>query len=402
MVYGGKQLDKIIKTDAFNSIVFSALKETDVYVVGGYIRDTLLGKTPLDRDYVIKGQFAGLLGKVAIETGGKLVRIGKGELYRIVLKNGMSLDFSHAKEDIAADLEGRDFTINSMAWSPSTGLIDLHQGVRDLSDKIIRIVHGKSIQEDPVRILRAFRFASELDFDISQETRQALRRFRHMLGEAKTERITLEFFKILSLEDAVKPLSLMLDESVLHEIISCSNEDLANKINVIYQVKQKLNNLPLIYRFKLMDIVSQNLSQQGLYCLEILLSGLPDNLLSLSSKIRRRLYDIDKARRIMNGVDDVRRDNLFEAFEAAGLSALDYLITGDLTGFIDDLERYQEVSKKPLLAAEDIRDITGIGGGILMGRIIKALRKAHFLGRVRSRRGAVMFVKKFIRALNLT
>lgn len=402
MVYGKDQLDRIIGTDKFNSIVFNALKESNVYVVGGYIRDVLVGKNPMDRDYVTKGGFIGLLGRVAAEARGKLVRIGKGELHRIMLRNGMTLDFSPLRENIAADLSGRDFTINSMAWSPQTGLIDLHQGFQDISGKFIRIVNGGSIEQDPVRILRAYRFASELNFEISHETRLAIMRFRRMLGEAKNERITLEFIKILNAEDTIKPLSMMLEDGVLSEIISCDQEDLANKVDVIYQVGQKIDKLPLRYRFKVSNIVSQGLSLRGLYFIEILLSGFPDNLLSLSTKIRKRIALVDKARSIMRGVDDVKSDNLFEVLDTVGDPALDYLITGNLTEFIEYLERYQEILKNPLLNAEDIHDITGVDEGILMGRVIKAARKANFLGQIRTRKDAAIFVRKIVRDSNLT
>jgi hypothetical protein len=402
MVYGKDQIDRIIGTDKFNSIVFNALKESSVYVVGGYIRDVLVGKNPMDRDYVTKGGFIGLLGRVAAEARGKLVRIGKGELHRIVLRNGMTLDFSPLRENIAADLSDRDFTINSMAWSPQTGLIDLYQGFQDISGKFIRIVHGGSIEQDPVRILRAYRFASELNFEISHETRLAIMRFRRMLGEAKNERITLEFIKILNAEDTIKPLSMMLEDGVLSELISRDQEDLAMKVDVIYQVRQKIDKLPLRYRFKASNIVSQGLSLRGLYLMEILLSGLPDNLLSLSTKIRKRISLVDKARSIMREVDDVKADNLFEVLDIVGDPSLDYLITGNLTEFIEYLERYQEILKNPLLNAEDVHDITGVDEGILMGRVIKAARKANFLGQIRTRKDAEIFIRKIVRDSNLT
>ena len=112
---------------------------------------------------------------------------------------------------------GRDFTINAIAWSPKTGLIDLHGGVEDIKNRLITAVKKKSDLR-PCRIIRANRISGEASLAINDNTQKLLKMLGCNIKQAKTERITLEFFRILNLYDPFIPLKTMLEHSILTHI----------------------------------------------------------------------------------------------------------------------------------------------------------------------------------------
>lgn len=183
------------------------------YTVGGCVRDSLIGKTPQDWDLctsappdAVKRCFCGYHvfetgirhGTLTIlmdETPCEITTFRSESFY----SDGRHPDAVTFVSDIATDLKRRDFTINAMAYSPKSGLVDLFGGVQDLSNRLIRCVGdaGARFQEDALRILRALRFAADLNFFIEEETEQALQCSRFGLNEIAKERIAGELLRIL-------------------------------------------------------------------------------------------------------------------------------------------------------------------------------------------------------------
>ena len=152
------------------------------YMVGGCVRDLILGRKPNDYDITTNAQpdvVASIFEKVIL-TGlkhGTVTVVINDEMYEVTTyrKDGKYEDNRHPKEvqfvtDIKEDLSRRDFTINSMAYNVEKGLIDFFGGVSDLKNKIIRTVGEpeKRFEEDALRMLRAVRFAVQLDFKIDE------------------------------------------------------------------------------------------------------------------------------------------------------------------------------------------------------------------------------------------
>lgn len=183
----------------------------EAYVVGGCVRDTLLGKEPEDWDITTSakpGQVKAIFGRT-IDTGIQhgTVTIMKGKegfevtTYRI---DGEYEDGRHPKSveftaNLIEDLKRRDFTINAMAYSHASGLIDAFDGLKDLEEHRIRCV-GNPIHrftEDALRILRALRFSAQLRFEIEPETKQAISVLAPNLVHVSKERIQVELTKLL-------------------------------------------------------------------------------------------------------------------------------------------------------------------------------------------------------------
>jgi len=382
-----------ILNDRHNGLVFRAGRRLPLYLVGGYLRDLLIGRDSLDRDYVTGGDIDPLLEQIVAETGGKLVRLGN-YLNRIVLKDNSTLDFSPLTNDIDNDLSQRDFTMNSLAWSPDTGLIDPHGGVQHIRQQKISIMRRDSILHDPVRMIRAHRFAGELSFRIDRPTRRIIRELSERIIEAKSERITLEFFKILNLKAPSKILSMMANDGIIKYLFLCDNKALLYKLRVLSRVNRILNELPLKYKDLLCSIYSQNLSREGLIRLEVLMSGLPANALSLSSKIIRRLEDMDRGHRLLKG-RSLSRAKLFEAFCLMGDASIDYLIVKGRTTLLQDYESFRAIMKKSFLTTEEIVSISGIAEGVNLGEAILRLKKAQFTRKIKTYGEAGDFLGKY-------
>lgn len=185
----------------------------EAYAVGGCVRDSLLGKTPNDWDITTSAKPEDMKSVFAdfhcIDTGikhGTVTVVIDGEPLEITTfrLDGEYEDNRHPKSvtftsDLGADLGRRDFTVNAMAYRKMTGTVDLFGGQNDLKNGIIRCVGDpdRRFNEDALRILRALRFASALDFEIEEKTAQSLLKNRALLGNISEERIAKELLKLV-------------------------------------------------------------------------------------------------------------------------------------------------------------------------------------------------------------
>lgn len=198
----------------------------EAYIVGGCVRDSLLGKQPNDWDITtsakpeeVKAIFHRTIdtgiqhGTVTVLVDREILDDGSGSLashtdyafevttYRV---DGVYTDHRRPESvcftaSLEEDLKRRDFTINAMAYNPEQGVIDIFGGQEDLEKGIIRCVGEASerFDEDALRILRAVRFAAQLDFVIEDQTREAMRDQAKFLKDISAERICTELTKMI-------------------------------------------------------------------------------------------------------------------------------------------------------------------------------------------------------------
>ncbi len=167
------------------------------YVVGGAVRDLLLGRDPVDVDVACLLPFEAAR---AVRT--RVIRLGNGEhlsAYRVV-KDERVYDFAALLDDtIESDLARRDFTINAMAIDLDHDvLLDPHGGRRDLDLRLVRMVRASNFDDDPLRTLKAVRMAIRFNFAIDEETLAAIRARAHRIVDVATERVTYELSIIFS------------------------------------------------------------------------------------------------------------------------------------------------------------------------------------------------------------
>lgn len=204
----------------------------EAFIVGGCVRDAVLGRVPGDWDITTSAKpekVKEIFGKT-VDTGLKhgtvtIIKHGSGyevTTYRI---DGEYLDGRHPETvkftpDLKEDLKRRDFTINAMAYSHETGIVDEFEGMEDLKRRVIRCVGCAKdrFTEDALRILRAVRFAAQLDFVIEDETYQAIAEIAPNLTHVSKERIQVELTKLL-LSDHPEKI-WMVDETGIAEYVT--------------------------------------------------------------------------------------------------------------------------------------------------------------------------------------
>ncbi|MGN0599323.1 MAG: CCA tRNA nucleotidyltransferase [Oscillospiraceae bacterium] len=191
--------------------ILNALEKSgyEAYIVGGCVRDSILGKDPRDYDVTTSALpeevKACLVGFNVIETGLKhgTLTVVSGDDYVEVTTfriDGEYLDHRRPESveyanNLADDLSRRDFTINAMAYNAKIGIVDNYGGQKDLFRQVVRCVGNPCIRfdEDALRIIRALRFASELGFEIDLPTENAIHEMKNLLLNVASERLAKEF-----------------------------------------------------------------------------------------------------------------------------------------------------------------------------------------------------------------
>lgn len=211
----------------------------EAYIVGGCVRDSFMGRIPNDYDVCTNAKpdevKAALSGFKTIDTGikhGTVTVISDNEPVEVTTYRIDGEYSDHRKPDsveftdqLTDDLSRRDFTINAMAYSDKTGVVDVFNGQKHLFNRKIRCVGEpeKRFEEDALRILRALRFASELEFVLDKDTDSAVHRCRKLLRDVSEERITAELNRLLMGENVYDVLMNYHDviEVFIPEIAPC-------------------------------------------------------------------------------------------------------------------------------------------------------------------------------------
>ncbi len=184
----------------------------EAYVVGGCVRDSILGRVPGDWDITTsaKPEEVKQLFRRTIDTG-----IQHGTVTVMLDKEGFEVttyridgkyeDSRHPKEvtftpNLVEDLKRRDFTINAMAYNEEAGLVDIFGGLKDIENKVIRCVGDaeERFREDALRIMRAVRFSAQLGYQVEEHTQEAIQKLAPTLQNISAERIQVELTKLIT------------------------------------------------------------------------------------------------------------------------------------------------------------------------------------------------------------
>jgi tRNA nucleotidyltransferase (CCA-adding enzyme) len=186
------------------------------WLVGGALRDSLLGKIPKDWDVATVAPVARVLE--LLKDQARIVPTGLKHGTVTVIRDDLAVEVTELRaEDLTGDLGGRDFTINALAWSREEGFIDPWGGQEDLQQRIIRatVSPRERFQEDPLRLLRVVRFAVQLDFTIDKDTYQQLKEQAALLTGVSPERIREELVKILVSPRPAQGMELLQETGLL-------------------------------------------------------------------------------------------------------------------------------------------------------------------------------------------
>ena len=233
-----------ISDGAKNIILALSKKGYEAYIVGGAIRDLIMGRTPHDYDIAtnarpeqIKSTFP-----FTIDTGlkhGTVTVMDNHASFEVTTfrTDGEYTDSRHPENvefisDVKGDMLRRDFTINALAYNESEGIIDCVGGIEDIKNKIIRCVGEPEVRfkEDALRMLRAIRFSVVLGFEIEERTKTAIKKYSVLIKKVSAERIREELEKILRSEN---PGGIIM----LHELGLLKY--IVPELDVCFSVKQR-------------------------------------------------------------------------------------------------------------------------------------------------------------------
>ena len=257
------------------------------YIVGGFVRDELLNIKSNDVDITtnatpqeIKNVFPECIIK-SDSYGAVIIEYKNCRFDVTTMREEMEyLDNRHPSsviyvDDLKKDLLRRDFTINALCFDKDNKLIDLIDGKKDLDKKIIKTIipSDKSFKDDALRILRAIRFASLLDFKLSDEIIEAIKNNKHLLGNLSNSRKKEELDKIFGSNKAYQGIKLIKELDLINELhlenidrvkdysdivgiwamintdyytFTSSEKDLIKKVNIVYDM-DNLDNLVLYH-----------------------------------------------------------------------------------------------------------------------------------------------------------
>jgi len=222
-----KIIDKIKNDEIVNIIKNHAKKEyadsVEIYVVGGAFRDFYLNKENFDKDIIVDnveaGEFAKTLAKSLKATFIPLDEENK--IYRLILKDKINcIDIANPiGTSIEEDLKRRDLTINSIAVNIKTlEILDFTGGLNDLKSKKIKLISEQNMIDDPLRMLRAYRFQSMLGFELDEQLNQAVSEHAKKIHKSAVERINYELLKMFSGKFCDKALVEMDKTGILEEL----------------------------------------------------------------------------------------------------------------------------------------------------------------------------------------
>ena len=233
------------------------------YLVGGYIRDLILGRlnSCIDVDIIVPKNAIGIGKKIADKFKGKFIILDDArDIVRIVFKN-ISIDIaSQIGNSIETDLLSRDFSINAIAFSCQEKLlIDPSNGIQDLQLALLRTNSNQNLLDDPLRILRCFRFVSELDFNIDINLITFIKTYKNKLSLIASERINYEIQRIIRGGKAYQAIKLINKFQIFDYMQSEKNLTFIKLKKINFEELNKFEKkkfLPLFFLFQILDEIS--------------------------------------------------------------------------------------------------------------------------------------------------
>jgi len=379
-----------------------------LYLVGGVVRDLLLGKPNFDLDLVVEGDAISLARQFSQTTQGKLVTHTRFNTAKLQWDK-WSVDLATARSEtyvkpgalpkvkpspIESDLSRRDFTINAMAIHLNPAhygqLIDLYGGRNDLEHKLIRILHEKSFIDDATRIWRGLRYEQRLDFQLEPATLKLLKRDIPMLDTISGDRIRHELELILKELYPEKVLRRAEEVKVLPELHPALKGDgwLAERFEQARRLSSPSSPPVGLY----LALLAYPLSSEeiGDLILYLKLSKLLAQTLRDTISLKTQLKPLANPELSPSGIYHLLHGYYPPAITANLIASDSSVIRQNLHLFLNKL-RYV----KPAFTGDDLKRL-GVAQGPQIKEILNRLHEARLDGKVTSKRGEEELVKGWV------
>jgi len=438
------RFENIFKDEIIGKI--KEIKEYDIFIVGGYLRDFLLGKKSRDIDLVVYGD-----GKKFASIFGIPFKLKEEFDEWRVLYNDRIIDVLGIDCSIVEDLKRRDFTINSMGMNLKTlEFFDPMNGMKDLKDCIIRANSAENIKNDPVRILRGLRMMAELGFTVEERTMNYFKEYSMLLRNTAPERIHQELVLLFSAKktsdtiipeifDIIFPGFLKMKE--IKGSVSTDKDLLTHSILSLYHLEEIIENDNILKKYR--KHIKRYLKDK-IYLLKIatLIHDIkkPETIV-IDEKVHFYGHDKEGAEWFKKIGRDLRFSNkeidfiytilrnhmwihLLSTVELTerAIRRIIFRIGEDVIGLIlftiadelasggDNIEKVMNVCNKileyywtkkkeikPVILGRDIIKHFKISPGPEIGRLLRIAQEAYIEGVVRNKKEAIDFLKKNIK-----
>lgn len=391
-----------------------------VYVVGGFVRDLLLGIRNLDVDIVVEGDGIKFACELAAELQGRVKSHAKFGTSVIILEDGFRVDVATArmefykhpaalptveKSSIKADLFRRDFTVNCLAvqltGKDAFTLIDHFNGERDLKDRKIRVLHNLSFIEDPSRIFRAIRFEQRNQFEIGKQTEAFIKIAvkKRLVDELSGSRLLNEIILIMK-ESQPVPCIRRMGEFSLLQFISPNLLLDARALEVLGRVEGVLSwakmvpfaHPPETWFIYFMGFLSELNKPTFKQVVERL--NIP---LRLKKRLELDMEACDEARLRLAEAKELSPPEIYDIFSPLspeGIIVLLAMLADDRANKYATLFVTQYQSQAKLSLTGDDLIAMGVSPGPVFQQVFKALRDARVNGQVNSKKDEISLVQQ--------
>ena len=384
----------------------AAERRLGIYLVGGVVRDILLGRANCDLDVVLEGNAMELAESLAGEVGGRLVvhrRFGTAKIRtgNLTVDLAMARAESYARPgalptvlpgSIHDDLARRDFTINAMALRIDPGsfgkLVDPFEGRKDLESKVIRILHDRSFIDDATRMLRAVRFEQRFGFRLEASTEKLLRQNVSMLRTISGDRTRHELDLILKEEYPEKALKRAGDLGLLGEVHPALKGD--GWLKKMFEKTREAASPPspalyfalLTYRFSLPECED--------FVARLKMPGTISRVILDTARLRARVPSLDAPDLAPSAVHGLLREYSPTSVLPCAIAA-DSVLTQERLNLY--LTRWRHV--RTALDGNALQKL-GVPSGPRVGEVLKALHAAKLDGKISGKEDEVELVQRWL------
>lgn len=387
------------------------------FVVGGFVRDLLLGNRNMDIDVVVEGDGIRVAEEMATRLGLRAKYYPEFGTAKLIYEDGQKIDLATARLEyyrrpasppvvefasLKLDLLRRDFTINALAISLSERnfgeLLDFFGGLRDLKEKAIRVLHSMSFVEDPARIFRALRFAERLGFRLSKQTMNLLKNARDLsfISLLSGRRIWTELSLVLLEDSPENVLKAMKELGLLRYAYDGLDFD-REKETLFRRMKEVVKAYGIIFHRESMDRVK--------YYLLGLLHGMEKTRMEgffermgIGRKRRKGIIeDLEGVESIVSKKPPSSKSEVFGRLDRMSFEGRLFVLAlskGEIAELVSEYIREAD-RFKPLLKGEDLKKM-GVKEGPIYGRILEEIRRARIEGKIRTEEEEREFVGSLV------
>jgi tRNA nucleotidyltransferase (CCA-adding enzyme) len=397
-----------------------------VYMVGGAVRDAILGRTReyLDLDFIIPGDAIKVACAIAKHYQAGFVVLDTERNIARVLFPHATVDFAQQEGDsLFTDLHRRDFTINAIAYNPYTReIIDPLQGYTDIETGILRMISAANLQDDPLRLMRAYRQASQLGFNIEPYTQATIRTLAANISQVAAERVRVEIGYLLASSQGTPWLISAWEDGLLTYFFQNARHENLLKLTAVDQAAHLISENWLTLGEELQNYVSNTVKTKwlGIAKLACLVHQNPDIAKTELQEISYSRVEIRAVITALRLFPQFKRTNLslreqYCLFQDVGvvftstttLALADDILIDAKSGY-NPLSTYTPLINRylnpddlvahpsPLVSGREVIIALNIPGSPLVGKILSEIAVAQAEGKVSTVEEAIEFAKQCV------